>query len=177
MARLRPHLRRRPMEGASVMKRTLCAAVCLFGIVLLALPAAAQKAKSPRAVLEAYVAAWNSHDTAAFDKLLAPDAVHEDISAGVHAQGPDAIKAFFQDEVKSQPDLHWQITRVIESGPRLAAEWTWHATYTGDTPNGPVTNLPISGRGVSVALVENGRLKHLTDYYDGASFFPKKESK
>jgi hypothetical protein len=33
--------------------------------------------------------------------------------------------------------------------------------------------LPISGRGASIAIVENGRIKLLTDYYDSLSFFPK----
>src|ERR1700682_1205370 len=34
---------------------------------------------SEKAVLEAYVTAWNKHDFAALDKLLAPDAIHRDI--------------------------------------------------------------------------------------------------
>jgi hypothetical protein len=65
------------------------------------------------------------------------------------------------------------LTRVVESGPVVVAEWTWTSTFTGDSPTGPVKNQRVSGRGVSVVVIENGQIKHLTDYYDLASFFRK----
>jgi hypothetical protein len=30
----------------------------------------------------------------------------------------------------------------------------------------------VSGRGATVAVIENGQIKQLHDYYDDASFFP-----
>ena len=126
-----------------------------------------------KAVLDAYVSAWNRHDFAAFDKILAPDAVHEDIALGVYAQGIAQIKDFMQKVIQGQPDLEWRVSRVVESGPVVVAEWTWTSTFTGDSPTGPVKDQRISGRGVSVVLTENGQIKHLTDYYDNLSFFRK----
>src|SRR5215467_5730916 len=105
----------------------------------------ARTAQSPVAVLKAYVSAWNRHDYAAFDTLLASDGTHEDIAAGYHGQGPTQIKAFMRDMLKQQPDLNWQLTTVIESGPIVAAEWTWTSTYTGDSPSGPQVARRISG--------------------------------
>jgi steroid delta-isomerase-like uncharacterized protein len=129
--------------------------------------------QSPKAVLQAYIAAWNRHDFAAFDALLAPDGIHEDIAAGFRGEGPAQVKAFMRDMLKGQPDLEWKVTSIIQSGPLVAAEWTWTSTFTGDSPGGPVVAKRISGRGASVAVIENGRIKRFSDYYDTLSYFPK----
>lgn len=130
-------------------------------------------ARPAKAVLEAYVSAWNRHDFAALDKILAPDAVHEDIALGVYARGMAQVKDFMRKVIQGQPDFKWRVSRFVESGPVVVAEWTWTSTYTGDSPAGPVKDQRVSGRGVSVVVTENGRIKHLTDYYDLPSFFRK----
>ncbi len=158
------------------MRAAVISVACLF---LLA-GASAQQGKpkasavpSGKAVLEAYVSAWNRHDFAALDKLLTPDAVHEDVAQGVHAQGLAEIKKFMREEIEGEPDIEWGLTTVVEAVPLVAAEWTWTGTFTGDGPTGPVKGQRISGRGVSIVLTENGQIKRFTDYYDLASFFPK----
>lgn len=128
---------------------------------------------SGKAMLEAYVSAWNRHDFAVLDRLLTPDAVHEDLAQGVDAHGIAQIKDFMREEIKGAPDLDWRLTTVVNAGPMVAAEWTWSNTFTGDGPTGPVKDIRLSGRGVSVVLTENGRIKRFPDYYDFASFFPK----
>jgi steroid delta-isomerase-like uncharacterized protein len=158
------------------MRAIVITAACLF----LLTGASAQQGKpkasaepSGKAVLEAYVSAWNRHDFAAFDKLLAPDAIHEDIAQGFRGQGPGQIKDFMRAMLEGQPDLDWHLTTIVDAGTHVAAELTWTSTYTGDSPSGPVVRKRISGRGASVAVIENGRIKRFTDYYDFASFFPK----
>lgn len=158
------------------MRATVITAACLF---LLA-SASAQQGKpkasampSGKAILEAYVSAWNRHDFAALDKLLTPDALHEDVAQGVHAQGLAEITKFMREEIEGEPDVDWRLTTVVDAGSTVAAEWTWTGTFTGEGPTGPVKGVRISGRGVSIVLTENGRIKRFTDYYDLASFFPK----
>ena len=61
---------------------------------------------------------------------------------------------------------------TLRYGKFVALEWTWAATYTGPDPTGKrVTNRRTSGKGASFAEVENGKIKHFSDYYDLASFF------
>ena len=157
-------------------------ATVFWGIfLLLAATAWAQTQKQTgvppgQAVLEAYVSAWNGHDFAALDKILAADAVHEDIALGVYAQGIAQVKDFMQKVIQGQPDLEWRVSRFVESGPVVVAEWTWTSTFTGEGPTGPVKEQRVSGRGVSVVVTENGQIKHLTDYYDLPSFFRKTPS-
>jgi steroid delta-isomerase-like uncharacterized protein len=158
------------------MRGTVTTAVFL---VLLA-SASAQQGKrttaaksSGRAVLEAYVSAWNRHDFAGLEKLLTPDAVHEDIAWPSRDEGPAKIKEFMRQIVEAEPDFKWHLTTIVDGGSVVAAEWTWTATYTGDSPIGHVDRFHTSGRGVSIAVIENGRIKRFSDYYDFASFFPK----
>ena len=125
-----------------------------------------------KAVAQAYVDAWNRHDSVAIDSLLAPDGLHEDLSQNVHAKGRAQVGDFLRKTLSVEPDFKWHVTSVVEEGRNVALEWTWNATYTGPDPAGkPVTNRRISGRGASFAEVENRRVKRIADYFDGASFF------
>ena len=125
-----------------------------------------------KAVLEAYVHAWNQHDSVGIDTLLAPNAIHEDLAQNFHGKGSAEIVKFMRGTVAVEPDYKWEITNSVEEGRFVAAEWTWTSTYTGPDPAGKqVKNKKLSGRGTSFAEVENGKLKRFTDYFDMASFF------
>ncbi len=157
------------------MKRWAFAAVGTLSTLVLACSSQPSQSstESGKALIEAYVSAWNRHDPAALDTLMAPDAVHEDIASNFHGQGPAEVKEFMQFMIDSEPDFEWRLTKVIESGPIVAAEWTWTGTYSGDSPSGPVRDMRVSGRGATIAEIEDGRIKRFTDYYDYASFFRK----
>lgn len=159
------------------MKKATVVAILLFAAVQLCVSkpkTAKPSAASPKSVVEAYIAAWDTHNPDAIDKFVTADTVHEDIADGTHAHGPAEIKAFLKDEVAAMPDFDWHPTNVVESGNTVTVEWTWTATYTGPDPSGAqVRNLHVTGRGASVAEVEHGHIKRITDYYDNASFFPK----
>jgi steroid delta-isomerase-like uncharacterized protein len=127
----------------------------------------------PKAVLQAYVDAWNRHDSLALDTLLAPAGVHEDLAWGFRGEGPAAVRGFMRDVIAVSPDYHWEVTSSFTDGQSVMAEWTWTATFTGPSPSGPVTNQRIAGRGAAVAQIANGKIVRLSDYYDAASFFPK----
>lgn len=118
--------------------------------------------------------AWNKRDTAAIDTLMAQDGVHEDVPQAMSETGPAGDVKLMRYFLQSQPDFVWTITDAFENNGKVALTWTWKATYTGPDMTGKmVSKLPVSGRGVSIAEVENGKVKHWTDYYDNASFFPK----
>ena len=127
---------------------------------------------SGKAVVQAYVDAWNKHDSAAIDTLLTADAIHEDFAQNFRGKGRAEIVKFMRGTVAVEPDFKWQVTNSIEEGRYVALEWTWTATYTGPDPTGkPVTNRRISGRGASFAELENRKIKRFSDYFDIASLF------
>lgn len=149
----------------------------LAGILFAVLAAAcAVEQKTPaadgKAVVDAYVRAWNQHDFAALDTILAPDAIHEDPARNFRGKGPKEEAEFLRKTVSAEPNFKWTMTNSAQDGKFVAVEWTWTSTYTGPDPAGkPVTNKHLSGRGVSFAEVENGKIKRFIDYYDLASYF------
>lgn len=157
------------------MKKLPVIVICL--VACGAFAAGQSDRRDARSVLESYVSAWNHHDFAAIDRLIASDGIHDDIPNAVHAQGPKQVKDFMKSIIAQEPDFKWHIERIIVSGATAVAAWTWTATFTGDGPYGPVKDLPISGRGASIVEVEKGRVRQLTDYYDTLSFFPKPAAK
>ena len=132
-------------------------------------PPVVEKGKT---IVQAYVDAWNKHDSAAIDTLLAPNAIHEDFAQNFRGQGSAEIVQFMRRTVTSEPDFKWQVTNSFEEGRYVTIEWTWTATYSGSDPTGkPITNRRISGRGASVAELENRKIKRFSDYFDIASLF------
>jgi steroid delta-isomerase-like uncharacterized protein len=128
--------------------------------------------ESGKAIVQAYVDAWNRHDSVAIDTLLAPNAVHEDFAQNFRGRGSAQIVKFMRQTVVTQPDFKWEVTNSIEEGREVALEWKWTATYSGpDLRGNPITNRRISGRGASFAEVENRKVKRMTDYFDLASLF------
>ena len=155
------------------MRRLPYLAASVFAIAAVAC-AVEQKAPaaSGKSVAEAYVHAWNKHDFAALDTILAADALHEDIAQNVHATGVPAIKDFMRQDIAKEPDLNWQMTNTVEDGRFVAFEWKWTSTYTGPDATGKtVTSKKLSGRGASFVEIESGKIKRFTDYYDLGSFF------
>ena len=156
------------------MRRSINAVASLFLLTVVA--CAVYEKKQPvvgdKAVIDAYVRAWNQHDTAALDTLVATDGVHEDIAQNFRGVGPKAVIAFMRGFATAEPDFRWSVTNAVEDGDVVALEWTWRSTYTGPDPAGKqVTKKRLSGRGTSFAEVDNGRIKRFTDYYDLGSFF------
>jgi steroid delta-isomerase-like uncharacterized protein len=136
-------------------------------------PTTTRPVQSPQAVLRALMSAFNRHDFAAIGALVAREGVYEDFAARFRGVGPAQVNEFLRGVIQTQPDFHWQPTNAIESGSSVTIEWTWTATYTGEGPGGKyLTGQKVSGRGATVAVIENGQIKQLHDYYDDASFFP-----
>ncbi len=133
----------------------------------------AKTSESPQAVLQALMTAFNRHDFAALDRLVAPQGVYEDFAARFRGVGPAAVKRFLRGVIEKEPDFNWQLTSAIQSGSTVAAEWSWTSTFTGQGPDGRhLAAVKVAGRGATVAVIENGQIKELHDYYDDASFFP-----
>ena len=148
------------------------AGLLVFSVVSCAVYSKKQPVETDKAVTTAYVKAWNQHDSVAIDTLLAPGGVHEDVSQNFRGTGSRAVVRFMRGLIAAEPDFKWMVTNSLEDGQNVVLEWTWTATYTGPDPMGrQVRGRRISGKGSSIAELDNGRIKRFTDYYDAASFF------
>ena len=152
-----------------MMKSLFSSAILLCVLVLTCTwPARTQTQMSGKSLLEAYVSAWNRRDFTALDKLLAPDAVHEDMAKPSREEGLAQIKQSIRATMEDHPDIRWHLISIVDGGTTVAAEWVWTGNLKGDDRVAP---RRISGRGASVVVIENGQIKRVSDYYDFDSVF------
>jgi steroid delta-isomerase-like uncharacterized protein len=126
---------------------------------------------NPRPLFEAFVQAWNRHDFASLDSLIAGDAIEEDLALGFQGEGPAAFKDFMRHTLDMIPDFNWKPTNVVAEGSKLAAEWTLSGTYSGDTPRGPVKGKRFSIRGASAIVTYAARITRFSNYYSLEDFY------
>lgn len=135
---------------------------------------AALAGDSAQSVVEAYLAAWNAHDSAAAAALFADDVVYYDASVGTPVTGRDAAKSGVIDNfLGAVPDAAWNIkgTPVAADG-KVAFEWVFSGTNTGAWADGTAaTNKAFSFPGASVFVVQDGKITSQSDYYDALGFY------
>ena len=82
--------------------------------------------------LQAFADAFNRHDADAIMSFMTDDCVFE-ASAGPEAcgarfEGPDAVRAAFEDVWATYPDAHWGDARHLVCGDHGVSEWIFTGT-------------------------------------------------
>lgn len=134
-------------------------------------PASVSTSTDPRELFHSLVQAWNDHDYAALDSLVASDAIAENLARGFRGQGPDGFKGAMRQTLGTIPDFAWQPTTVLVDSFKVAAEWTLSGSYTGNTPRGRVRGKRFNIRGVSIVITNGRRITRASDYYDLAELY------
>lgn len=107
---------------------------------------------SPRATVEAWVAAFNAHDADQLAGLYAEDAVNHQVVQDP-VIGRDAIHAMFAREF-AQADMTCLVERIYEDGEWAILEW----------------RDPRGLRGCGFFHVMDGRIRFQRGYWDRLSF-------
>ena len=96
-----------------------------------------------RRLLEAYGDAFNRHDADALMSMMTADAVFESSAGpdvdGERHEGPQAVRAAFEDVFAQYPDARWGDARHFVAGNRGVSEWT----FTGTRKDG--TRVEVNG--------------------------------
>jgi steroid delta-isomerase-like uncharacterized protein len=119
-----------------------------------------------------YESAYSKLDYSGLASFYASDAVFADPIS--RHEGREAIGAFFEEADKPFSDIRFEVSRLIEEGNVLVAEWVWGATNTGPLtmPDGteiPATHKAVELPGVSIVSVRDGKITSHRDYFDSAS--------
>jgi steroid delta-isomerase-like uncharacterized protein len=126
------------------------------------------------AVVEAYVAAWNDHESAKAAEYLAEDVVYYDASVGTPITGREAAKTGVIDNfLTAAPDAAWKIKGTpVSDGSHVAFEWEFSGTNTGPWADGTAaTGKPFAFAGASMFTVTDGKIASQSDYYDALGFY------
>jgi steroid delta-isomerase-like uncharacterized protein len=126
------------------------------------------------AIVKAYVAAWNAHDSAKAAEYFADKVVYYDASVGKPIEGKDAAKTGVIDNfLNAVPDAKWTMKgEPVVAGDRVAFEWEFAGTNTGPWGDGTAaTGKKFTIAGASVFEVKDGKIATQSDYYDALGFY------
>jgi predicted ester cyclase len=123
------------------------------------------------ALVDRYVAAFNSHDINAFRDVIADNYAQHNGRAGQGLAGTQAtIRGYFE----TFPDMHTQLDDVIVGGDRVVARLTITATHSHPVqlgPNAPVfqpTGKKLTWGGIEIWRVADGKFVEHWDQVDFA---------
>jgi steroid delta-isomerase-like uncharacterized protein len=105
---------------------------------------------------------FNGGDPAAVAALYLEDGIHEDIPAGVRAQGREEITAYVDQVFGQLDDFRFEPVFGWKEGDVAVLEYTLTGTD-------PASGQPVAYRGVIVAEYDGELIRRSTDYYDLAS--------
>lgn len=121
---------------------------------------------SPRAVVEALVAALNAHNGRASRALFSPDAVV--VTAAGRQTDLAGMDRMHRSTLDAFPDLRLRVTRWVVDGDAVVTEEIMEGTHQGPLGDFPPTGRPIALRMVHVTRVVNGQIVERVSYHDTA---------
>jgi steroid delta-isomerase-like uncharacterized protein len=125
-----------------------------------ATPAASPAGLPP--LLQQMVESINATDSAALAALYVEDGTHEDVPAGVTAQGREEIAAFVDEALGQFRDVRFTPLTARQGGDLAVLEYDLTVTD-------PASGQPLTYRGVLVFELEGDLIRRSADYYDVAS--------
>ena len=98
---------------------------------------------------------------------FAEEFTFKDHGVDLEFKNKERLAEFFRKLRELYPDSLLQIDAIFVSGDRVITEWTLQANvtepcyYAGVSPT-----FPVSVHGVSIVLIDNGKVADWSDYYD-----------
>jgi steroid delta-isomerase-like uncharacterized protein len=113
--------------------------------------------------------AFNAHDEAAMRAHYTDDVVFE-APGGVRLEGPDAVTGYAMSWLRAFPDARLNVLRRAAAGDSVTQEFVFEGTHdeTLQGPGGdiPATHRRLSGRGVQVMRIRDGKICEEHLYFD-----------
>ena len=99
--------------------------------------------------------------------LFADEFSFKDHGVGLEFNTKDRLAEFLKKARELYPDMFLQSETMFVSADHALTEWTLQTTLTEPFVGNLTRKVPISLRGASVVLTQNGRITSWSDYYDG----------
>ena len=99
--------------------------------------------------------------------LFADEFSFKDHGVGLEFNAKDRLAEFFRKTRELYPDMFLRSETMFVSADHALNEWTLQTTLTEPFFGNLKRKVPISLRGASVVLTQNGRITQWSDYYDG----------
>jgi steroid delta-isomerase-like uncharacterized protein len=127
--------------------------------------------KTPREVIQDWVAAFNQRNAYAAVQLYHEDATNFQVALGDPTVGREAILDDLLSFFHAFPDNFTDVENLFEEGEWAILEWfgggTWRGEFAGMSPNGRSFKL----RGCGFFYITDGRIRFQRGYFDKATWF------
>ena len=127
--------------------------------------------KTPREVIQDWVAAFNQRNAHAAVQLYHEDATNFQVALGDPTVGSEAILDDLLSFFHAFPDNFTDVENLFEEGEWAILEWfgggTWRGEFAGMSPNGRSFKL----RGCGFFYITDGRIRFQRGYFDKATWF------
>jgi steroid delta-isomerase-like uncharacterized protein len=128
------------------------------------------KRKAVETHVRGYFEAIAARDPKAIGEHWHDDGVDEIVPLGI-MRGRRQIEDLFREMFAAVPDLETTVSRVVAGEKQAAVEWRMRGTFDGAAFQGiEPTGKPIEMRGLDMLEVEDGKIRAITGYYDGAEY-------
>ena len=119
------------------------------------------------AFFDAYLEAWNAHDSAAVARHMADDAIYEDVFLVRVLHRPSEVASFVEEATRSSSDFRFEVVSLFTAGTDYANEWVMVGTNDREVGGVPPTGRSFRVRGASIGRLDaNGRIVENRDYYN-----------
>jgi steroid delta-isomerase-like uncharacterized protein len=123
----------------------------------------------PLEIAKKWLNAMNDHDLVQMSSFCWEDAVSDEVADPPIAEGRNAITNSYRELFDGFPDCKAEILNIFSSPDHVLAEVRWYGTNKADFKGIPATNKVVDIRIAYIFHIEDGRIKRITEYYDGAA--------
>lgn len=121
-----------------------------------------------QAVVQQVLAAWNSHDPARVAAFYTEDCRVMDVAIAEPPVGREGVRQMFEAYYHTFPDLEITPDVIITEGNQVAVFWTARATHQGPILNIPPSGRRVSARGVNYLVLRQGKVCETLTIWDVA---------
>jgi steroid delta-isomerase-like uncharacterized protein len=119
-------------------------------------------------LIQNWLTAWNSHDTAKLLELYNESFGNEVVSENHSFHDSQSFIDMGQRIFRAFPDLFFDITESVEERDKIAILWLAHATHIGRYNNIPPTGKKLDISGTTFFELRNGKISKAVFLWDGA---------
>jgi steroid delta-isomerase-like uncharacterized protein len=112
--------------------------------------------------------AFNTGDLSIVDEMTAEHAVNHDPAQPDEARGPEGFKQIVQLYRGAFPDLTFTIEECFSDGDLVCTRWSTTATHDGDLMGLAATGNHITGSGITIDKIDDGKVVESWNQWDNA---------
>ena len=127
--------------------------------------------KSPKTVIQDWVAAYNARDPQALIELYHDDAENHQVAFGAPLRGREALFESFAAFFQAFPNNYTHVENLFEDGEWAIIEWSGGGTFLGELGGNPPNGKSFTLQGCGFFHVIDGKIKFQRGYIDKHTWF------